>query len=61
MENRLIFLYHQEGVISEGVTRKDRSAGGWKCRSNVVGGSCRKIRGTVNAESGEGLKSLDER
>ena len=45
--------------LSDGVTQEVRSAGEWLCRSKLVGGSRRQIRGG-NAEKGQDAESTDE-
>ena len=42
MGNRLIFLYHQIRVITDGGTQKGRPSADWKWRFKLVGGEVGK-------------------
>ena len=48
MENRRIFLYQSKGdQDTKGLRRSERSAGCWKSRFKLVGGSLREIREVI--------------
>ncbi len=54
MDSRRTFLHHLESVINDGVTRKDRHTGDWKCLAVMIGGPPRQIQEVIYPEqSGE--------